>query len=154
VGLHFSSLQTLESFIGGGPVTETAQVKVATEAHVYVAAHHVKALARQMGFDEVDQTRLETVTSELARNIVLYAGEGAIEIQIVTKDKRRGLEIQALDHGPGIADIEQAMKDGYTTSGGLGSGLGGAKRMMDEFYMESAPGWGTRVTAIKWMKEP
>jgi len=134
-------------------VTETAQVRVATEAHVYVAAHQVKALARQMGFNEADQTRLETVTSELARNIILYAGEGAIEVQVVTKGKRRGLKIQALDHGPGISDIEQAMKDGYTTSGGLGSGLGGTKRMMDEFHIESAPGWGTMVTAIKWLKE-
>ena len=132
---------------------ETAQVKVAAEAHVYVAAHRVKVLARQMGFNEADQTRLETVTSELARNIVLYAGEGAIKIQVVTKDKRRGLKIQALDHGPGIADIEQAMEDGYTTSGGLGSGLGGAKLMMDEFHIESAPGRGTRVTAVKWLKE-
>jgi len=132
---------------------ETAQVKVAAEAHVYVAAHQVKALARQMGFNEADQTRLETVTSELARNIVLYAGEGAIKVQVVTKAKRRGLKIQALDHGPGIADIEQALKDGYTTSGGLGSGLGGAKRMMDEFHIESAPGRGTRVTAVKWLKE-
>ena len=133
-------------------MTETAQVRVAAEAHVYVAAHQVKALARQMGFNEADQTRLETVTSELARNIVLYAGEGAIKVQVVTKGKRRGLKILALDHGPGIADIEQALKDGYTTSGGLGSGLGGAKRMMDEFLIESAPGWGTRVTAIKWLK--
>jgi serine/threonine-protein kinase RsbT len=106
-----------------------------------------------MGFNEADQTRLETVTSELARNIVLYAGAGAIEVQAVTEGKRRGLKIQALDHGPGIADIEQAMKDGYTTSGGLGSGLGGAKRMMDEFHIESAPGWGTKVTATKWLKE-
>ncbi|HID62865.1 MAG TPA: anti-sigma regulatory factor [Anaerolineae bacterium] len=130
---------------------ETVQVKVAAEAHVYVAAYQVKALARQMGFNEADQTRLETVTSELARNIVLYAGEGAIEVEVVTKGKRRGLKIQALDYGPGIADIEQAMKDGYTTSGGLGSGLGGAKRMMDEFHIESAPGRGTRVTAIKWL---
>jgi serine/threonine-protein kinase RsbT len=134
-------------------VTETAQVKVAAEAHVYVAAHQVKALAKQTGFNEADQTRLETVTSELARNIVLYAGEGAIKVQVVTRGKQRGLKIQALDQGPGIADIEQAMKNGYTTSGGLGSGLGGAKRMMDEFYIESAPGWGTRVTAIKWLKE-
>ena len=134
-------------------MTETAQVKVAAEAHVYVAAHQVKALARQMGFNEADQTRLETVISELARNIILYAGEGAIKVQVVTKNKRRGLKIQALDHGPVIADIEQAMKDGYTTSGGLGSGLGGAKRMMDEFHIESAPGLGTRVMAIKWLKE-
>jgi serine/threonine-protein kinase RsbT len=132
---------------------ETVQIKANTEAHVYVAAHQVKALARQVGFNEADQTRLETVTSELARNVVLYAGGGAIKVQVVTKGKRRGLKIQALDHGPGIADIEQAMKDGYTTSGGLGSGLGGAKRMMDEFHIESAPGWGTRVTAIKWLKE-
>jgi serine/threonine-protein kinase RsbT len=139
--------------LGGGLVTETAQVKVAAEAHIYVVAHQVKALARQMGFNEADQTRLETVTSELARNIVLYAGEGAIKVQVVTKGKQRGLKIQALDHGPGISDIEQAMEDGYTTSGGLGSGLGGTRRMMDEFHIESAPGWGTRVTAIKWLKE-
>ena len=134
-------------------MTETAQVKVAVEAHVYVAAHQVKALARQMGFNEADQTRLETVTSELARNIVLYAGEGDIKVQVVTRGKQRGLKIQALDHGPGIVNIEQAMRNGYTTSGGLGSGLGGAKRMTDEFHIESAPGWGTRVTAIKWLKE-
>ncbi len=134
-------------------MTETAQVKVAAEAHVYVAAQQVKTLARQMGFNEADQTRLETVTSELARNIILYAGEGAIQIQAITQGRRRGLEIQALDHGPGIADIEQAMKDGYTTSGGLGSGLGGARRMMDEFHIESVPGSGTKVTATKWLKE-
>lgn len=135
----------------GGLMTKTVQVKVAVEAHVYMAAHQVKALARQMGFNQADQTRLETVTSELARNIVLYAGEGTIKVQVVTKDKRRGLQIQALDNGPGIADIEQAMKDGYSTSGGLGSGLGGAKRMMDEFHIESAPGQGTTVMAIKWL---
>ena len=134
-------------------MTETFQVKVAAEAHIYVAAHQVKALARQMGFNEADQTRLETVTSELARNIVLYAGEGAIQVQVITQGKRRGLEIQALDNGPGISDVEQAMEDGYTTSGGLGSGLGGAKRMTDEFHIESAPGRETKVTAIKWLQE-
>jgi len=133
-------------------MTETVQVKVATEADVYVAARQVKALARQMGFNEADQTRIETVISELARNIVLYAGEGVIEVQVVTKGKRQGFKIQALDHGPGIADIEQAMKDGYTTSGGLGSGLGGAKRMMDAFHIESAPGRGTKVTVFKWLR--
>ncbi len=132
-------------------MTETIQLRVTTEADVYVAAHQVKALARQMGFNEADQTRVETVTSELARNIVLYAGEGTVKAQPVTRGRRRGLEIQALDHGPGIADIELAMKDGYTTSGGLGSGLGGAKRMMDEFHIESAPGQGTKVTATKWL---
>jgi serine/threonine-protein kinase RsbT len=131
----------------------STQVKVTTEAHVYIAAYQTKALARQMGFSEADQTRLETVTSELARNIVLYAGEGAIKVQVATEGRRRGLKIEALDHGPGIGDIEQAMKDGYTTSGGLGAGLGGAKRMMDEFHIESVPDWGTRVTAIKWLKE-
>jgi len=135
-------------------MTETVQVKVAAEADVYVAAHQVKALARQMGFNEADQTRVETVISELARNIVLYAGEGAIKAQVVAQDKRRGLRIQAFDHGPGIVDIEQAMKDGYTTSGGLGSGLGGAKRMMDEFHIESAPGRGTQVTVLKWLRQP
>ena len=133
-------------------MTEIVQ-KVASEADVYVAAHQARALARQMGFNKVDQTRIETVTSELARNIILYASEGVIQVQLVTQGRRRGLSIQALDYGPGIADIEQAMKDGYTTSGGLGSGLGGTKRMMDEFHLESAPGQGTRVTAIKWLKE-
>jgi serine/threonine-protein kinase RsbT len=134
-------------------VTEIIHVKVATEADVYAAAHQVKALARQMGFNKANQMRLETVTSELARNILLYASEGAIKAQVVTEGKRQGLKIQAFDHGPGIVDIEQAMKDGYTTSGGLGSGLGGAKRMMDEFHIESAPGRGTRITAIKWLRK-
>ena len=134
-------------------MAEAVQVKVAAEADVYIAVYQVKALARQMGFNQADQTRIETVTSELARNIVLYAGEGAIKAQVVTQDKRRGLKIEAFDHGPGIADIEQAMKDGYTTSGGLGSGLGGTKRMMDEFHIESSPGRGTTVTAFKWLRE-
>ena len=134
-------------------MSETVQIKVATEADVYVVAHQVKAMARQMGFNQADQTRLETVTSELARNIVLYAGEGVMEVQPVTQGQRRGLRIQALDHGPGIADIVQAMQNGYTTSGGLGAGLGGARRMMDEFHIESASGQGTRVTVIKWLKE-
>ncbi len=134
-------------------MTEAVRFRVAAEADVYVVAHRVKAMARQMGFNPADQTRLETVTSELARNIVLYAGEGVIEVQPVPQGRWQGLQIQALDHGPGIADIEQAMQDGYTTSGGLGSGLGATRRMMDEFHIESVPGQGTRVTAIKWLKE-
>lgn len=134
-------------------MAETVQSRVATEADVYVTVHQVKALARKMGFNEADQTRIETAISELARNIVLYAGEGIIEAQVVARGERQGLRIQALDYGPGITDIEQAMEDGYTTSGGLGSGLGGTKRMMDEFYIESVPGRGTKITVLKWLKE-
>jgi serine/threonine-protein kinase RsbT len=106
--------------------------------------------AVQVGFSLVDQTKLVTAASELARNTVNYGGGGTASLEVLNDGTRRGLRLTFTDHGPGIADIELAMKDGYTTSGGLGLGLGGAKRLVNEFEIDSRPGEGTRVSIARW----
>ncbi len=133
-------------------MTERVEVKISKETDVYVASHSGKALARRMGFNQADQTRVETVISELARNILLYVGQGGITVTSLRGEKGPGIEIVALDHGPGISDVELAMKDGYSTSGGLGAGLPAARRLMDDFEIISAPGQGTKVRAVKWLR--
>jgi serine/threonine-protein kinase RsbT len=95
--------------------------------------------------------RLVTAASELARNIRLYAGRGRVEIRPIKQNGRRGLQIKFEDEGPGIADINLAMTDGYTTSRGLGKGLPGSRRLVDQFEIESVPGQGTRVIIRKWL---
>jgi len=111
-----------------------------------------KQMAVELGLGIVDQSRIATAVSELARNIVLYAGGGVITFQRLSDGGRSGLEIRATDSGPGIADIELAMQDGYTSGNGLGVGLPGTKRLMDEFEIESEVGKGTRVTIRKWRR--
>ena len=98
----------------------------------------------------VDQTKLVTAASELARNTLLHGGGGRAEVQIVTNGRRKGVRIVFTDSGPGIPDLDLAFTDGYTTKGGLGLGLSGARRLMDEFDLQTAPGQGTTVTAVKW----
>jgi len=98
----------------------------------------------------VDQTKLVTAASELARNTLLHGGGGRAEVQIVTNGRRKGVRIVFTDSGPGIPDLDLAFTDGYTTKGGLGLGLLGARRLMDEFDLQTAPGQGTTVTAVKW----
>ena len=110
----------------------------------------VREQAAVIGFSLVDQTKLVTAASELARNTMVYGGGGEVAIQPLAEGARRGLRLCFIDNGPGIADIALAMKDGYTTGGGLGLGLGGAKRLSSEFSIESAPGRGTRVTITRW----
>jgi serine/threonine-protein kinase RsbT len=110
----------------------------------------VREQAAAMGFSLVDQTKLVTAASELARNTMVYGGGGEVAIQPLAEGSRRGLRLAFVDNGPGIADIALAMKDGYTTGGGLGLGLGGAKRLCNEFTIDSAPGRGTRVTITRW----
>ena len=110
----------------------------------------VREHATALGFSLVDQTKLVTAASELARNTMIYGGGGEVSVQPVAEGSRRGVRLVFSDRGPGIADIELAMKDGYTTGGGLGLGLGGAKRLSNEFKIESAPGNGTRVTITRW----
>jgi serine/threonine-protein kinase RsbT len=111
-------------------------------------------LAKSLGFGVIDQARVATAISELARNIVLYAGSGEVVLRMLrSADGRRvGLEAECVDEGPGIVDLELAMRDGYSTSNGLGMGLPGTKRLMDEFEIVSAPGQGTRVTIRKWLR--
>ena len=110
----------------------------------------VRELASNMGFGTVDQTRVATAVSELARNIYHFAGKGKVTISSIGGN-RKGIRIVCEDNGPGIADIELAMTDGYSTVKSLGLGLPGAKRLMDEFQIESKPGKGTKVTITKWL---
>ncbi len=121
-----------------------------TEDDVVRARQAVRAWAVELGFSLVDQTKLVTAASELARNTVVYGGGGAMEMEVLEDGARTGFRLVFADTGPGIPDIERALKDGYTTGGGLGLGLGGAKRLVNEFAIQSAPGEGTRITVVKW----
>ncbi len=123
-----------------------------SESDIAVARNEVRLSAARFGFSIVDQTRLTTVASELARNIIKYAVRGRMIVgEITNSNAQRGLRLIFEDEGPGIADIEQAMRDGFTTGGGLGKGLPGSRRLVDEFAIESAPGVGTRVTVVRWL---
>jgi serine/threonine-protein kinase RsbT len=110
----------------------------------------VRDWAVSLGFSLVDQTKVVTAASELARNVIDYGGGGDFRIESLNNDARRGLRLTFSDQGPGIVDMEQAMKDGFTTGGGLGLGLGGAKRLVNEFLIDSKPGRGTTVVIIRW----
>jgi serine/threonine-protein kinase RsbT len=104
----------------------------------------------ELGFSLVDQTKIVTAASELARNTKVYGGGGTLLLESVDEAGRRGLRLTFRDQGPGIPDIAQALKDGYSTGNGLGLGLGGARRLMNEFNVASAPGAGTTVVVVKW----
>ena len=110
----------------------------------------VRARAIEARFGIVDQTKLVTAASEIARNTVDYGGGGTLRVEIVREGARRGVQLTFSDNGPGIADIAAAMTDGYTTGEGLGLGLSGAKRLSNEFSIESSPGKGTTVTLARW----
>jgi serine/threonine-protein kinase RsbT len=111
----------------------------------------VRAHAVAAGFSLVDQTKIVTAASEIGRNTVDYGGGGTLRIELVRNGRRRGVRLTFTDHGPGIPDLALAMKDGYTTGSGLGLGLGGAKRLSNEFDVQSAPGQGTVVTLARWI---
>ena len=110
----------------------------------------VRDWAVSLGFSLVDQTKVVTAASELARNAIDHGGGGDFRIESLNNDSRRGLRLTFSDEGPGIVDMEQAMKDGFTTGGGLGLGLGGAKRLVNEFLIDSKPGRGTTVVITRW----
>jgi serine/threonine-protein kinase RsbT len=125
-------------------------VPIRTEIDVVIARQRARELASELRFSSSELTLIATAISEVARNIVIYAGAGEITLRIVEQGQRRGLVVFASDRGPGIADIERAMQDGYSTSRGLGIGLPGSKRLMDEFAVSSEAGKGTVVTMTKW----
>ncbi|CAN7582039.1 anti-sigma regulatory factor [Rossellomorea sp. LjRoot5] len=127
-------------------------VKITNEWDIVAARQLGRNVAKELGFGTVDQARITTAISELARNIYLYAGYGQICIEKLFDAGKKGVGIIALDEGPGIADIRKVMEDGYSTSGGLGAGLPGVKRLMDEFNVESVPGEGTDIRATKWLR--
>ena len=128
------------------------ELALRTETDIVVVRRSVREAAIRLGFGITDVTRIITAASELARNVFLYAGSGVVRCRVLNGADKVGLELIVEDHGPGIADIEQAMQPGYTTGSGLGYGLPGAKRLMDEMQIESEAGKGTKVTIKKWRK--
>jgi serine/threonine-protein kinase RsbT len=133
-------------------VANEVTVSITSDADVVSARQAGRALATQVGFAGTDLTVIATAISELARNIVVYAKVGEISLKTLIEGSRHGLEVIARDRGPGITEIGQAMQDGYSTGNSLGLGLPGAKRLMDEFEINSRKGKGTTVRAIKWLR--
>jgi serine/threonine-protein kinase RsbT len=117
---------------------------------IVIVRQLVRTLAIQLGFSLVDQTKIVTAASELARNTLDYGGGGTVHVEPLADGRRVGLRLTFEDKGPGIENIEQVMKDGYTSGHGLGLGLGGARRLSNEFRIESRPGEGTRVCIARW----
>ncbi|MFC5602167.1 anti-sigma regulatory factor [Sporosarcina koreensis] len=128
-----------------------SSVEIITEWDIVAARQLGRNEAKKAGFGTVDQARITTAISELARNIYLYAGKGKIEIERVSEGGLFGIKIIASDEGPGIPDLRKVMEDGFSTSGGLGAGMPGVKRLMDEFKVTSEPGAGTIITSTKWL---
>ncbi len=127
-------------------------VLIKSDEDILAARQEGRELGIHIGFGPSDLAVIATAISELARNLLLYAKNGSIICWIINKEPRKGIVIQATDEGPGIPDVDAVLKDGYSTSGGLGLGLPGVRRMMDEFAIVSHKGRGTTVTAIKWME--
>ena len=129
-----------------------SSVDIYTEWDIVAARQLGRNEAKSIGFGTVDQARITTAISELARNIYLYAGKGNIKIERIYDNNQYGITIIASDEGPGIADLRKVMNDGYSTSGGLGAGMPGVRRLMDEFNVQSEKGVGTTITAVKWLR--
>jgi serine/threonine-protein kinase RsbT len=123
---------------------------IRSSADVVAVRQAARALAELAGLSLVDQTKLVTAASELARNTLNYGGGGTVRLETVENGLRRGVRLTFEDAGPGIANVAEALKDGFTTGNGLGLGLGGARRLVNDFAIESAPGQGTRVTIVRW----
>ena len=130
------------------PLSENRSIS--TSEDVVAVRQAVRQRAVDLGFNIVDQTKIVTAASELGRNTLHYGGGGTLRIEEVLQGSRRGIRLVFEDNGPGIPNIELAMKDGYTTGNGLGLGLSGAKRLSSEFFIDSRPGEGTRVTIVRW----
>ncbi len=128
------------------------ECRIESEGDIVIARRHVRNAATALGFGITDVTRIVTAASELTRNIYHYAGRGMMRWRKVAQDGRIGLELTFEDNGPGIADIGRAMEAGYTTSKGLGLGLPGAKRLMDQMSVESEVGKGTTIQVRKWLR--
>jgi serine/threonine-protein kinase RsbT len=127
------------------------QIPIASDVDIVEARMAARALAEEAGFHGADLVLIATAVSEVARNIIEYARPGEVAIAVINNGHRRGLEVIARDQGPGIADVARAMEDGYSTGRGLGLGLPGSRRLMDEFHVDSQVGRGTTVTMKKWV---
>ena len=125
-------------------------VPIQTSSDVVMARQATRSAASEMGFSLVDQTKMVTAASELARNTLDYGGGGTMRLETLNEGPRRGLRLVFEDQGPGIPDVQLALKDGFTSGGGLGLGLGGARRLVNDFDIQSKVGEGTRVTITRW----
>jgi serine/threonine-protein kinase RsbT len=132
------------------PSVSAETLPLTSSEHVVLVRQAARRRAIEIGFSLVEQTKVVTAASELARNTIQHGGGGHVAVEVVSDGVRRGLRLAFEDQGPGIADIELAMKDGYSTGGGLGLGLSGAKRLSNEFAISSVPGSGTRVVITRW----
>ncbi|MFB7509527.1 anti-sigma regulatory factor [Streptomyces broussonetiae] len=130
--------------------TVTTSLPIHSDADLAWVRQRVRQSAADLGFGLVQQTKLVTAASELARNTLVHGGGGHVEVTPLTRGVARGLRLSFVDSGPGIRDVELAMTDGYTSGGGLGLGLSGARRLVDEFEIDTEPGCGTTVTVIAW----
>ncbi|MFC7063689.1 anti-sigma regulatory factor [Halobacillus seohaensis] len=127
-------------------------VNIKKEWDIVGARQLGRDIARKIGFGTVDQARIATAISELARNIYLYAGAGKVCFEAIEDMNYKGIRIMAVDDGPGIKELNQVMEDGFSTSGGLGAGLPGVRRLMDEFDIQSDEGKGTDIKVVKWLR--
>ncbi len=132
------------------PVVKTDEMPIQSPSDIVMARQAVRSAASAIGFSLVEQTKIVTAASELARNTLDYGGGGVIRLILIEENPRKGLRLVFEDHGPGIPDVQLALKDGYTTGGGLGLGLGGARRLVNDFEIESTPGQGTRIAITRW----
>ncbi len=130
-------------------VISTETIPVQSEPDVVAVRRRVRDASAKLGFSLVDQTKVVTAASELARNTIIYGGGGTMQLDLLN-GPRNGLRLVFEDKGPGIPDVELALRDGFTTGGGLGLGLGGAKRLVSDFEISSRPGEGTRVSITRW----
>jgi len=133
-------------------VADDLLIPIAADVDVVTARQRGRDLAAEAGFSSGDQTVIAAAISEIARNILMYAKRGEVALSVVTNGDRQGVVIVARDQGPGIRDVSRALEDGYSTSGGLGLGLPGARRLMDDFDVNSNVGKGTTVTMKKWRR--
>ena len=131
-------------------VIKDGSASIQSSSDVVRVRQMVREWAVAMGFSLVDQTKIVTAASELARNAFEHGGGGTVRLESLNNANRRGLRLTFSDQGAGIADVEQALKDGFTTGSGMGLGLGGAKRLVNDFAIDSTPGQGTRVTIVRW----
>lgn len=129
---------------------KTETLKIQESADIVLVRQAVRRSAVELGWSLVEQTKIVTAASELARNTLDYGGGGTLKLEAIQEGSRRGLRLIFEDHGPGIPDVDLAIQDGFTTGSGLGLGLGGAKRLANEFTIESVVGEGTRVTIVRW----
>jgi serine/threonine-protein kinase RsbT len=133
-----------------GSVLKTETVPIASSSDVVLVRQRVRVWALELKFSLVDQTKVVTAASELGRNTLEHGGGGSMEMSLVENSGKRGIRLRFTDQGPGIPDLALALKDGFTSGSGLGLGLGGSKRLMHEFEIDSTPGSGTTITAIRW----